>query len=353
MILNIISGGQLKTRYCPSVMKQEKLQKNNHAILARFYKGKKVLVTGGAGFVGTNLILKLQDLDAKITATYHRHKPQIEDSTVHFIKADLTQAEDCKKAVEDKDYVFMCAANTSGAAVIEKTPLVHVTPNVLMNTLMMEAAYEAGVKKFLFISSNTVYPPFNHPVQEKEAWNGEPFEKYFPVAWMKRFGEKLSEIYTTKLKDPMTVVVVRPANIYGPYDDFNWETSHVIPALVRKVVERHDPIEVWGDGKEVKDIIYVEDLVEGVLLAMAKINKFTPINIGTGNGVSIKNILDQIIEIDKYHNAKVKYDKSKPTMIKKRILDVSLAKKTLKFESKTGICEGLNNTINWYKSVKK
>lgn len=331
----------------------EKLNKNNHATLARFYKGKKVLVAGGAGFVGTNLILKLKELDAKITATYHRHKPQIKDSTVHYIKADLTQAENCNKAVKGKDYVFMCAANTSGAAVIEKTPLVHVTPNVIMNTLMMEAAYEAGAKKFLFISSNTIYPPFTHSVKEDEAWEAEPFEKYFPVAWMKRFGEKLGEIYSSKIKKTMTVVVVRPANIYGPYDDFNWETSHVISALVRKVIERHNPIEVWGDGKEIKDIIYVEDFIEGILLAMAKINKFTPINIGTGAGVSIKNILDKIIEIEKYHNAKVKYDKLKPTMIKKRILDVSLAKKILKFEFKTGIYEGLNNTINWYKSVKK
>jgi len=334
-------------------MKIQKLNKNSHATLARFCKGKKVLVTGGSGFVGTNLILKLKDLDAKITATYHRHKPQIKEPSIKFIQADLTRAKDCEKVVKDQQYVFMCAANTSGAGIIEKTPLVHLTPNVIMNTLMMEAAYEAGAKKFLFISSNTVYPPFTHPVKEPEAWDGEPFEKYFPVAWMKRFGEKLGEIYTTKIKNPMTVVIVRPANIYGPYDDFNWETSHVIPALIRKVVERHNPVEVWGDGKEIKDIIYVEDFVEGMLLAMAKIDKFLPINIGTGAGVSINNILDRIIEIEKYHNAKVKYDKSKPTMIKKRILDVSLAKKILKFESKTSIYEGLNNTINWYKSVKK
>src|SRR3989344_8385816 len=104
MTLNTTYGGQLKTRFFRKEMKMEKLNKNNHATLARFYKGKKVLVAGGAGFVGTNLVLKLKELDAKITATYHRHKPQIEDSTVHYIKADLTQAEDCKKAVKGRDY---------------------------------------------------------------------------------------------------------------------------------------------------------------------------------------------------------------------------------------------------------
>lgn len=334
-------------------MKQEKQIKNNDALLAHFYKGKKILVTGGAGFVGSNLILKLRELNANVTATYHLHKPQIKDLSVKFIKADLTSAGECEIAAKGQELVFMCAANTSGAAVIEKKPLVHVTPNVIMNTLMMEAAYKTGAKKFLFISSSTVYPPYEHPVKENEAWKNEPFEKYFPVAWMKRFGEKLGEIYSTKIKKPMLVVIVRPANMYGPYDDFNWETSHVIPALIRRVVERHHPIEVWGDGTEIKDLIYVEDFIEGMLLAMAKINKFTPINIGTGKGVSIKNILDQIIEIDKYHNAKVKYNKSKPTMIKKRILDVSLSEKILEFESKTGIHEGLVNTTNWYKSVKK
>src|SRR3989338_1020721 len=174
-----------------------------------FFKNKRILVAGGAGFIGTNLILKLFENKAKVRATIHNAPPQSKNSKIEVVKADLTNPSDCKRIVENIDYVFMCAANTSGAGVIEKTPLVHVTPNVIMNTLMMEATYEAGAKKFLFISSNTVYPPFTHPVKEDEAWEAEPFEKYFPVAWMKRFGEKLSEIYTTKIKNPMTVVVVR------------------------------------------------------------------------------------------------------------------------------------------------
>ncbi len=325
--------------------------RNNNAMLSRFFKGKKVLVTGGAGFAGTNLILKLKDLDAKITATYHKHKPQITDTSIKFIQADLTKTKDCKKVVKGQQYVFMCAANTSGAAVIEKTPLVHVTPNVVMNTLMMEASYEAGIKKFLFISSNTVYPPYNHPVKENEAWMGDPFEKYFPVAWMKRFGEVLAEIYTTKIKNPMPVVVVRPANIYGPYDDFAWETSHVIPALIRKVVERHQPVEVWGDGKEIKDLIYVEDFVEGILLAMAKINTFTPINIGSGKGLLINEVINQLIKIDKFEGATVKYNKLKPTMIKKRILNTQLAKQILGFQVQTSIGSGLAKTIEWYRKA--
>ena len=314
-----------------------------------FFRNKKILVAGGAGFIGSNLISKLHDFDMDLVATFHKKGPQIKKKEIKYIKADLTKPEDCRRVVKGIDYVFMCAANTSGAAVIEKTPLVLVTPNVLMNTLMLEASYNAGVKKFLFISSNAVYPPFNHPVKEKEMMKGEPFEKYYPIAWMKRFGEIMCQIYATKINDPMTTVVVRPANIYGPYDDFNLETSHVVPALVRKVVERHKPIEVWGDGKEIKDLIYVDDLAEGIILAMEKINNFRQINIGTGIPVTINDVLHTLIELDGYTKAKIFYDKSKPTMIGKRFIDVALAKNLLGFSARTSLREGLSKTLEWYR----
>ena len=287
-----------------------------------FYKGKKVLVTGGAGFVASNLLQKLLETEAKIFATVHKKNPWIKDGRIKYIKGDLTNKTFCKKICSGMDYVFMCAANTSGAAVMEQNPLIHVTPNVLMNTLMLESLYEAGVKKFLFISSNSVYPDVNHPVREDEMLKGDLFEKYFCVGWMKRFSEILCEMYATKIKNPMKIVVVRPANAYGPFDDFEWETSHVIPALVRKVVERHSPVAVWGDGKDIKDLIFVEDLVEGMILAMVKIDNFCPINIGTGKQITVREALKIIIGEDKYFDADIIFDRSKPTMIKKRLIDI-------------------------------
>ncbi|MBU0715145.1 MAG: NAD-dependent epimerase/dehydratase family protein [Verrucomicrobia bacterium] len=314
------------------------------------YKGARVLVTGGAGFVGSNLVRRLVVLGAKVRATVHIAKPMAPAEGVDYLPVDLLEADDCAKACKDKEYVFLCAAVTSGAAVMEKTPLVHLTPNLIMNARMLEAAYSAGVRKVLFISSNTVYPVTDYPVRETDCTN-EFYEKYFIVAWMKRFSEIICEMYAAKIKKPMQAVVVRPANIYGPFDKFDWETSHVLPALIRRVVERHDPIQVWGDGKDIKDFIYVDDLVEGLLLAMEKINGFDPINLASGRQYCLRDLLDLMLKIDGYENARVVYDASKPTMIPKRLIDPTKAKSLLGFEVKTPVEEGLRKTIEWYRGV--
>lgn len=318
------------------------------------FKDAKVLVTGGAGFVGTNLIQRLADLGARVSATIHKKPPQIRDERVTFIAAELLNAADCERVCAGQDYVFMCAANTSGAAVMTKTPLVHLTPNVIMNVSMLDAAYKAGVKKFQFLSSNTVYPLTDYPVKESDCTN-EFYEKYHIVAWMKRFTELVCEMYDGKIAKPMRVSVVRPGNIYGEYDDFEWETSHVIPALVRKVAERMAPLEVWGDGKDLKDFIYIQDFIDGMLAAFEKIDGYDPVNIAGGNSVTVRDVLGHLLRSGNYENAEVRYDASKPSMIPKRLIDISYARAKLGWEPKTPIAEGLARTLAWYRAnpVKK
>ncbi len=314
------------------------------------FRGQHVLVTGGAGFVGANLILRLLDLGAHVRATLHDKGPVIQDERVKYIRCDLLKPEDARNACAGISYVFLCAAVTSGAAVIQKTPLAHLTPNLIMNAQMLEAAYAAGVAKVLFISSNTVYPLTDDAVKEEDA-DFNYYEKYFIVGWMKRFSEIICEMYSTKIKKPMDTLVVRPANIYGPWDDFEWETSHVLPALIRKVVERQDPIPVWGDGRDIKDFIYIDDFIDGMLLAMEKIQGFDVINIASGRSYVLRDLLGIITALDGYKTAVVAYDASRPTMIPKRMIDPTKAARMLGFEAKISIETGLKKTIQWYRST--
>jgi len=314
------------------------------------FEGAKVLVAGGAGFIGANLIKRLLDEGASVRATIHRKDPVILDDRIEYVRCELTSMDDCKKVVAGMDYVFLCAASTSGAAVMASTPLVHVTPNIVMNSQMLEAAYFARIKKFIWLSSNAAYPPSgDRPVKENEMFDGDPYETYFGVAWMKRYTEILCRMYSEKLKDPITTIVLRPSNIYGPYDDYDFETSHVMAALIRRVVERHNPFEVWGTGDDVRDWIYVDDFIDAMMLAAEKVGSFNPINIGLGTGYSIKQALAMMLEVDGYTDANVVYNSSKPSMIPIRLIDTSLAEKVLGFKAETGLRAGISQTIDWYR----
>jgi GDP-L-fucose synthase len=316
-------------------------------------KGVKVLVAGASGLVGSNLLGRLLAEGAKLRATLHRQPPVIEDGRIEYIRCDLTRPEDCKRAVEGTQYVYLCAASTSGAAAINATPMIHVTPNVLINSLMLEAAYEGGVEKLLWLGSTVAYPVSDQPMREEQLMEGEPYEKYFYAGWAKRFTEILCRMYGEKLPRKMTTIVLRPTNIYGPHDDFEFATSHVIPALIRKCVERWNPLEVWGDGSEVRDVIYVDDMVEAMLLATQRISSYAPINIGLGKGYSVKEILRDILEVDGYRDAKVLFDPSKPTTIPLRLIDTHKAESLLGFRAKVGLREGLKRTIDWYRESRK
>ena len=315
------------------------------------FKDKRVLVAGGAGFIGANLVNRLLSLGANVRATIHKKEPVIINNKIEYTKCDLLKMEDCRMIVEGIDYVFMCAANTSGAAVIASTPLVHVTPNIIMNSQMLEAAYSAKVKKFIWLSSNAAYPPSaDRPVREDEMFDADPYDVYFGVGWMKRFTEILCRLYSQKLKNPMPCVVVRPSNIYGPYDDFDFATSHMMAATIRKVIERNSPIRIWGTGDDVRDLIYIADFIDGLILAAEKIPIFDCVNIAQGKAYSVKEILQFALDVDGYKNADIVFDTTKPSMIPVRLIDVSKAEKMLGFRAKTDIREGIIKTIGWYRN---
>ena len=314
------------------------------------FKNKKVLVTGGAGLAGLCLIKRLLPLGAKVRATIHEKEPAARDGRVEYVRADLTRKEDCAKAVAGVEYVFHLAQQIGAAVTMERDPLFLLTSNVIMNALMLESAYRAKVKKFLFLGSSTSYPSTGErPTREEEFLDGDPYEKYFIPGWMKRIGEIMCRMYAEKINPPMPIIVLRPTNIYGEHDKVDPDRAHVLPSLVRKVVERQNPLEVWGTGDDVRDFIYVDDLVDAIFLAMEKVDSYNPINIGAGKGYTVKELLRIILEEDGYTDAEIVFNPAKPTMIPIRKVDIAKAKEILGFTPKTDLREGVRKTIRWYR----
>jgi len=304
-------------------------------------------VAGAAGFVGSHLTKRLVNSGAIVRGTLHKSTPLLEINGVEYIKTNLETMGDCELATKNIDYVFMCAANSSGAEVMTKTPLVHLTPNVIMNSQMLAASYTNSVKKFCFISSNTVYPLTDFAVSEDDV-NGVFFEKYFIVGWMKRFSEIMCEMYATKISKPMPTLIVRPGNLYGPLDKYKKNESKVIAALIRRAYEKEDPFEVWGDGEDIKDFLYIDDFIDALLETFPKSNDFDIFNIASGVPVTIKEVLKHIIDISNNETIEVNFDKTKPTMIPKRMIDISKINKLIGWYPKTSINQGLKLTFEWY-----
>ncbi len=312
-----------------------------------FFSGKNVLVAGATGFVGSHLTDRLVDLGANVTGTFHKTNLANKNPKANYLEVDLEIAKDCELVTKNIEFVFMCAANSSGAEVMTKTPLVHLTPNVIINSQMLAASYANEVKKFCFISSNTVYPPTDFAVTENDV-TGEFFEKYFIVGWMKRFSELMCEMYAKKISKPMPTLIVRPGNLYGPRDKYKKNESKVIAALIRRSFEKENPFEVWGDGQDIKDFLYIDDFIDALLETFAKSGDFDVFNIASGVPVTIMEVLKDIIQISQNQDIEVKFDTSKPTMIPIRMIDISKIKTEIGWQPKISIYDGLKRTYEWY-----
>lgn len=318
------------------------------------HRNAKVLVTGGAGFIGTNLIRRLLLAGCRVRATIHSHPAVQPSADVEYCNADLTRMEDCRKAVEGMDFVFHCAAATSGAVVIEHSPLTHITPNLVMTSQLMEASYHEKIKKFLYISSSVAYPPSDdRPVREEEMFEGHPYDVYFGAGWMKRTAEWLCIFYARKLKDPLPTVVVRPSNIFGPFDKFDPKTSHVTAALIRRVVERQNPFEVWGTGNDVRDLLYIDDFLDGLLLAFEKSGDYLAVNISAGEGHTVREVLRTLLEVDNFNDPEIRFNSKRPQMIPIRLIDNTLAREQLGFHPRLSLRDGLANAVAWYRENGK
>jgi len=312
-------------------------------------KSAKILITGGSGLVGQNLTNKLV-ADGYTNLRVHLHSRDVREkhSTVEYVKGNLTEYDSCLEITKDVDVVIHAAASTSNAVDTVQDPLAHVTPNVAMNNFLIDSAYRNKVKKYIFISSNTVYPPKGDiPVAETDFLFDDPYPVYFPVGWMKRYAEVQCELYAKYLPNPMTTVVIRPANLYGPHDKYDFAKCHVTPATIRKVADNLNPIPVWGDGQELRDLLYIEDFVEAVQIVMEKQETYDVYNVGSNQVYSVNEVLDLMKDIAGNTNP-VEYVKGKPSMIPVRKINSHKIRENLGWTASTSLDVGLKKAYDWY-----
>lgn len=315
-----------------------------------FYQDKLVLVTGGTGFVGMHIVQELLKSGARVRVPIHKRPMMIKDKRIELIRADLTKQADCLKVLAGVDYCFHAAGAVAAAAVTSANSMESITINLTLTANMLQAAWAAGIDRFLLFSSSTGYPVADYPIKEEEMWNGPPYEGYFGYGWMRRYLERLGEFVA--LKSKVKIAIVRPTAIYGRWDNFDPKASHVIPALIRKAVEKQDPYEVWGTGEEVRDFLHVSDLAQACLLMLEKNAECDPVNIGYGEAVKIRDAVRIILKASGHEKARLVFNASKPTALPFRMVDISKANKLLGFRPKISLNDGIEDTVRWYRESK-
>jgi len=324
-------------------------------MINNFWKNKKVLVTGGAGFIGSHLVEKLVKINARVSVLdnlQNGKEVNLESvkKNVRLINGNCQDPEDALNVCKNQNIVMNLAARVGGIEYNRTHQATMLRDNLLIGTVMLEAARKAKVERFLVVSSACVYPrDCSVPTPESEGFLDEPESTNGGYGWAKRMSEKEGQYYAEEFG--MKVGIVRPYNCYGPRDHFDPKTSHVIPALIKRVFDGENPVNVWGSGNQTRAFLFVEDLAEGMILAIEKYPEPDPLNIGTDNEISIKNLIEKIVKLSG-KNTKIVFDTTKPDGSPRRNSDNKKAKEKIGFEAKIKLDEGLEKTINWYKNIK-
>lgn len=308
--------------------------------LMNFWINKKVLLTGGAGFLGSYIIEKLIERGVK------REDIRIPRSR----DTDLRRWENCVEVVKDIDIVIHLAARSGGIGFNQKYPAIVFYDNAMMGLQLMEAARLEGVKKFTAIGTVCSYPKYTSmPFKEENLWDGYPEETNASYGIAKRLTLVQAQAYRKQYG--FNAIHILLINLYGPRDCFDSERSHVIPALIKRIMEAKlrgkNKIVVWGTGKASRDFFYAEDAAEGILLATEKYNKSEPINLGSGKEIPIRKLVELLVKLLDYRGTII-WDKSKPDGQPRRCLDISKAQKEFGFKPKMEFITGLRKTIDWW-----
>ena len=319
---------------------------NEMSRVASFYSGKKVLVTGGTGMIGKQLVPLLLDAGA-IVHIVSLDDPSRAPEEIHFIRSDLREFNNCLIACEGMDIVFHLAGVKGSPAMTAERPASFFVPTLTFSLNMMEAARRCRVENYLFTSSVGVYSPAEI-FFEDSVWETFPSKNDWFAGWAKRMGELQAEAYRIEYGWD-AVSIVRPANVYGPFDNFDPENSMVVPALIRRACESDGTLSVWGDGSAVRDFIHSRDVARGMMLALE--NRVSePINLGSGSGISIRELVEIIVQ-EIGRPIEIKWDISKPSGDPIRILNAERSR-GYGFEPVVSLKEGVEETVKWFLANK-
>ena len=311
------------------------------AIAALDFKDKRILVTGGAGFLGKQVIEQLYRAGAepeKITVTRSRD-------------GDLRQMAACQQAVDQQDIVIHLAAHVGGIGLNREKPAELFYDNLIMGTQLIHAAYQASVQKFVCVGTICAYPKFTPvPFKEDDLWNGYPEETNAPYGIAKK--ALLVQLQAYRQQYGFDGIYLLPVNLYGPEDNFDPLSSHVIPALIHKVHEAQQrgdrTLAVWGDGSPTREFLYSEDAARGIVMATQHYSDPEPVNLGTGYEITIKDLVELICELMEFCG-EIVWETDKPNGQPRRCLDTTRANDAFGFTAQTEFRQGLQNTINWYR----
>jgi len=311
------------------------------------FRAQNVLVAGGTGMIGIPLVRRLIEQGAQVRIASlddpSRAHPQAE-----FIRTDLMSFRNCLAVCERMNYVFNLLGVKGSPAIAAAKPADSFVTTIRLSLNLMEAARRKGAWGYLYTSSIAVYAPADM-FYEENVWKTFPSENDKFPGWAKRIGELQVEAYNIQYGWDQ-ISIVRPANVYGPYDNFDLDNAMVIPTLIRRVIYGEDPIRVWGNGRSERDFIHAEDVARGMLLA-AERGAGQAINLGSGVGVSIRDLVELILRTVE-HRPEIVWDTSKPSGDRKRILDISRAR-SIGFEPSIPLEKGLREVVEWYKKNKE
>lgn len=312
-----------------------------------FYRGKNVLVAGGAGLLGQSLIPKLLEQGACVRATeYKSRKIALRHKALEIVSCDLMDTEASRAAFKGMDIVFLTAAKVRGAKGIKEDASSLILYNLNLHARLIALAASVGVERCAFISSSYVYPATGRPNVETDGFREDPYlPTNYGIGWLMRYLETLCKYFHRTRKT--RYAIIRPTAYYGPHDNFNPGESHVIPALIMKAALRMDPFEVWGNGQEVRSFTYVEDLAEGLMLAVEKYAEAEGINICSQESCRVKDVLAMILDLLDFH-PEIRLDAAKPAMIPYLVSDPGKAREILGWAARVGLREGLKRTLDWY-----